>query len=90
MAFKTAYTHNGFTYNEAYIKAYMLLCDAKQMTVGLDIYPNEQCRKDNFAPLLRDSRVFEAQIGNWTGNPLENAYDKLQASGEFPNAVWNI
>lgn len=90
MALKTVYTYNGFAYNEAYIRACILSCDAKQMTVGLDIYPSEQCRKGNFLPLLRDSRVFKIDIEKWTGNPLQNAYDNLQQSGDFPNATWNV
>lgn len=89
MAFTTPYTHNGFTYPEAYCKTVVTSCDNKDLVVHVLVYANAACRNENFEPIIKVQHIINADLPEWQGNPVEGAYAKLEQSGLYPDATWN-
>lgn len=90
MAFRTPYTHNGFTYPEAYCKATIARLDTAQVVIKIFVYPNEACRTDNYTPIVEVFHVLDTDLDNWTANPIACCYSKLEAAGIYPDATWNV
>lgn len=90
MAFITPYEHNGFTFPEAYIKAIIENCDAQETKIKLLVYANLTCKTDGKDHIAELFKYFPSDLASWLGNPIEGVYNKLQASGEYPDATWNV
>lgn len=90
MAFKTSYTHLGYTYAEAYVKAYIAHCNTQVTRVCLNVYPNAAIRHAGHPPVAEIFIDFETSMSMQADNPLEYAYTKLEQSGLYPDATWNI
>ena len=90
MAFTSPCTHNGYTYPNAYYKATIARMDASHVVIRLEIYPDAACRKDGYAYLTEQLQVLPSDLDNWSVNPIEGCYSKLQASGIYPDATWNV
>lgn len=91
MAFKTELTINGRTYPEAYVKATVARSDATTTVLKLQAWETQALR-DAGVPSLNwatDLRVLDTTPVP-SDNPVAYGYNLLEASGEFPNATWNI
>ena len=96
MAFTTplTITTEGYskTYAEAYIKATVRLCTATNTVVQLQVWES-QAERIAGAPPIRydyDLRTFATELELQANNPIDYAYQLLQAGDEFTNATWNV
>lgn len=92
MAFITPLTAHGYTYPQAYIKAHIAHCDAQRTVVKLTVWPTQADRESGAEPVRYDSdlRQFPTDLELQSNNPIDYAYKSLEASGEFPDATWNV
>ena len=90
MAFKTSYTHLGYTYTEAYVKASIAHCNTQVTRVCLNVYPNADVRHAGYPPVAEVFMDFETSMSMQADNPVAYAYTLVQASGEFIDATWNV
>jgi len=92
MAFITPLEVAGRSYPAAYIKATIARCDNKQTVLKLQAWETRELREQGVPPLAWDSdlRSPETELDLQTANPVEYAYKLLEASGEFPEATWNV
>jgi hypothetical protein len=90
MAFITPYSHNGFTYPEAYCKAIVAYCDSKDLAIHVLVYADINCREGKFEPITKVQHILPSDLDAWQGNPVEGAYQKLEASQLYPAATWNV
>jgi len=91
MAFTTDLTVNGRTYPAAYVKATVARCDATTTVIKLQAWETQALREAGVPALNwpNDLQVLNtATIPS--DNPVAYGYNLLEASGEFPNATWNI
>lgn len=92
MAFVTQITNErGRVFNQAYIRAQVARCNKDSCIVVCEIWENDESRQQY--PMNPDSlftRIFPTNLNIVSNNPLEYAYNLLEASGEFPGATWNV
>ena len=91
MAFTTELTVNGRTYPTAYVKATVARSDATTTVLKLQAWETQELREQGVPSLLypNDLRVVDT-IDLPSANPVDYGYKLLEASGEFPDATWNI
>ena len=94
MAFTTTITdtHTRRTIEDAYCRAMIAKADSTHTTLLISVWESEEARHQNpdnpiIAPF---TRVFATELSLANSNPLDYGYKLLQASGEFPDATWNI
>ena len=92
MAFTTELSVNGRSYPAAYIKATIARCDNKQVVIKLEAWETQELREQKVTPLnwSNDLRSYETNLDLQAVNPVDYGYQLLEASGEFPEATWNI
>jgi len=92
MAFVTALAAHGYEYPTAYIKAHIEHCDAQRTVVKLTVWPTQAARDSGAEPVRYDSdlRQYKTDLVLQADNPVAYAYALVQASGEFPDATWNV
>ena len=92
MAFTTELSVNGRNYPAAYIKATVARCDNKQVVIKLEAWETQELREAGVTPLAwdRDLRSYETNLDLQAANPVDYGYKLLEASGEFPDATWNV
>ena len=92
MAIINSFTSNGYTYSQAYIKAHIMYCDAQRTVIKLTVWPTQADRTNGAEPVRYDSdlRQFPTDLQMQADNPIAYAYQLLEASGEFPEATWNV
>lgn len=91
MAFTTELTVNGRTYPTAYVKATVARSDATTTVLKLQAWETQELREQGVPslPYPNDLRVVDT-IDLPSANPVDYGYQLLEASGEFPEATWNI
>ena len=91
MAFTTELTVNGRTYPTAYVKATVARSDATTTVLKLQAWETQELREQGVPSLLypNDLRVL-ATADLPSANPVDYGYQLLEASGEFPEATWNV
>ena len=92
MAFLTPLTVNGRSYPSAYIKATIARCDTKQTFLKLQAWETQELREQDVPslPYPNDLRSYETNLDLQSVNPVDYGYKLLEASGEFPEATWNV
>lgn len=96
MAFTTPLTieTEGYskTYAAAYVKAELRLCTPQSTVVQLQVWESQAERVAGAPPLRYDNdlRTFATEFELQANNPVDYAYQLLQASNEFTNATWNV
>ena len=92
MAFLTPLEVAGRNYPAAYIKATIARCDTKQTVIKLQAWETTELREQGVPPLSWDSdlRSYETNLDLQSVNPVDYGYKLLEASGEFPEATWNV
>ena len=92
MAFLTPLTVNGRSYTSAYIKATIARCDTKQTVLKLQAWETQELREQDVPslPYPNDLRSYETNLDLQAANPVDYGYQLLEASGQFPDATWNI
>ena len=92
MAFTTELIVNGRTYSAAYIKATAVSCNINTTTIHLEVWETQSLRQDGVPSLIwpQSLRVLDTSMTLQADNPIEYAYNLLEASAEFPNATWNV
>ncbi len=92
MAFITPLEVAGRSYPKAYIKATIARCDTKQTVIRLEAWETQELREAGVTPLAwdRDLRSPQTELELQADNPVDYAYKLLEASGEFPEATWNV
>ena len=92
MAFLTPLEVAGRNYPAAYIKATIARCDNKQVVIRLEAWETQELREAGVTPLAwdRDLRSYETNLDLQAVNPVDYGYKLLEASGEFPEATWNV
>ena len=92
MAFLTPLEVAGRNYPAAYIKATIARCDNKQVVIKLAAWETQELREAGVTPLAwdRDLRSYETNLDLQAANPVDYGYKLLEASGEFPDATWNV
>ena len=92
MAFTTQITAHGYSYQAAYIKAHIAHCDAQRTVVRLTVWPTQADRENGAEPVRYDNdlRQYQTDLNLQANNPVAYAYTLVQASGEFPDATWNV
>ena len=92
MAFLTPLEVAGRNYPAAYIKATIARCDNKQVVIRLEAWETQELREAGVTPLAwdRDLRSYETNLDLQAVNPVDYGYKLLEASGEFPEASWNV
>ena len=91
MAFTTPLEVAGRNYLAAYIKATIARCDTKQTVIKLQAWETMELREQGVPslPYPDDLRVLDtADLPS--ANPVDYGYQLLEASGEFPDATWNV
>ena len=91
MAFLTPLEVAGRSYPSAYIKATIARCDTKQTVIKLQAWETMELREQGVPslPYPDDLRVLDtADLPS--ANPVDYGYQLLEASGEFPDATWNV
>ena len=91
MAFITPLEVAGRSYPSAYIKATIARCDTKQTVIKLQAWETMELREQGVPslPYPDDLRVLDtADLPS--ANPVDYGYQLLEASGEFPDATWNV
>ena len=92
MAFLTPLEVAGRSYPAAYIKATIARCDSNQVVIKLDAWETQGLREQKVPALnwSNDLRSYETNPDLQSVNPVDYAYKLLEASGEFPDATWNV
>lgn len=92
MAFLTPLEVAGRSYPAAYIKATIARCDNKQTIIKLEAWETQELREAGVTPLAwdRDLRSPQTELDLQAANPVDYGYKLLEASGEFPDATWNV
>lgn len=92
MAFLTPININGRDYESAYIKATLAKSSARQTVIFLEAWESQELRAAQVPSLpFPDNLVVVNDLQDLpNNNPVDYAYKLLEASGEFPEATWNI
>ena len=98
MAFTLPLTLNGELQAAAYIKATVAYADATKLVVKLTVWASQASRTNGKEPvpsnwlpsgfIEQPSLVPDMELV--ANNPVDYGYQLLEASGEFPDATWNI
>lgn len=98
MAFTLPLTLNGELQAAAYIKATVAYADATKLVVKLTVWASQASRTNGKEPvpsnwlpsgfIEQPSLVPDLELQ--ANNPVDYGYKLLEASGEFPDATWNI
>ena len=91
MAFLIPLEVAGRNYPAAYIKATIARCDATTTVIKLQAWETQALREAGVPALNwpNDLQVLNtATIPS--DNPVAYGYNLLEASGEFPDATWNV
>jgi len=98
MAFTLPLTLNGELQAAAYIKATVAYADATKLVVKLTVWASQASRTNGKEPvpsnwlpsgfIEQPSLVPDLELV--ANNPVDYGYQLLAASGEFPEATWNI
>ena len=91
MAFTTELSVNGRNYPAAYVKATVATSSAQQTVLKLQAWETQELREQDVPslPYPNDLRVVDtADLPS--ANPVDYGYQLLAASGEFPEATWNV
>ena len=91
MAFSTPLTVDGRSYPAAYVKVTVATSSAQQTVLKLQAWETQELREQGVPslPYPNDLRmVTTADLPS--ANPVDYGYQLLEASGEFPEATWNI
>ena len=98
MAFTLPLTLNGELQAAAYIKATVAYADATKLVVKLTVWASQASRTNGKEPvpsnwlpsgfIEQPSLVPDLELV--ANNPLDYGYKLLEASGEFPEATWNV
>jgi len=91
MAFLTPLTVNGRSYPAAYVKATVATSSAQQTVLKLQAWETQELREQDVPslPYPNDLRMLPT-VALPSANPVDYGYQLLEASGEFPEATWNI
>ena len=92
MAFLTPITANGRSYPAAYVKVTVARSSAQQTVLKLQAWETQELREQKVSPLnwSNDLRSYETNLDLQSVNPVDYGYKLLEASGEFPEATWNV
>ena len=92
MAFLTPLEVAGRNYPAAYIKATIARCDNKQVAIKLEAWETQALRQEGVPALNwpNDLRSLATNMDLQADNPIAYTYALLEASGEFPDATWNV
>ena len=92
MAFLTPLEVAGRNYPAAYIKVTIARCDSKQVVIKLEAWETQALRQEGVPALnwSNDLRSYETNLDLQSVNPVDYGYKLLEASGEFPEATWNV
>lgn len=92
MAFTTPLDVNGRSYANAYVKATLAKSSARQTVIFLEAWESQELRAAQVPSLpFPDNLVVVNDLQDLpNNNPVDYAYKLLEASGEFPEATWNI
>ena len=98
MAFTLPLTLNGELQAAAYIKATVAYADATKLVVKLTVWASQASRTNGKEPvpsnwlpsgfIEQPSLVPDMELV--ANNPVDYGYQLLEASGEFPDATWNV
>ena len=98
MAFTLQLTLNGEAQAAAYVKATIARCDSVSTVIKLLVWTSQASRTNGGEPVPSNwlpsdfnelpSLVTDLELV--ANNPVEYAYKLLEASGQFPDATWNI
>ena len=91
MAFTAPLVVAGRNYPTAYIKATVRFCDAGATIIQLHAWETQELRQEGVPQLVwdKDLRTFDT-VDLQAVNPVHYGYQLLEASGEFPEATWNV
>ncbi len=91
MAFLTELTINGRAYIAAYVKATVERSDATTTIIKLQAWETQALREAGVPPLSwnNDLRALTTATSP-SDNPVAYGYNLIEASDEFPDAVWNV
>ena len=91
MAFSTPLTVNGRSYPAAYVKVTVATSSAQQTVLKLQAWETQELREQDVPslPYPNDLRMLPT-VALPAANPVDYGYQLLEASGEFPEATWNI
>ena len=91
MAFTTELSVNGRNYPAAYVKATVATSSAQQTVLKLQAWETQELREQGVPslPYPNDLRVLDT-VDLPSANPVDYGYQLLAASGEFPEATWNV
>jgi len=92
MAFLTPLTVNGRSYPAAYVKVTVATSSAQNTVLKLQAWETQELREQGVPslPYPNDLRSYETNLDLQSVNPVDYGYKLLEASGEFPDATWNI
>jgi len=92
MAFLTPLEVAGRNYPSAYVKATIARCDSKQVVIKLEAWETQALRQEGVPALNwpNDLRSLATNMDLQAANPVDYGYKLLEASGEFPDATWNV
>ena len=98
MAFTLPLTLNGEPQAAAYVKATVAYADATKLVVKLTVWASQASRTNGKEPvpsnwlpsgfIEQPSLVPDLELV--ANNPVDYGYQLLEASGEFPEATWNV
>ncbi len=98
MAFTLPLTLNGELYTAAYVKAVVAHSDATVTVIKLEVWTSQASRANGGEPVpsnwLPTDFSEQPQLATVlelpNDNPVDYAYKLLEASGQFPDATWNV
>lgn len=92
MAFITPLTIAGRDYPAAYVKVTIARCDTTQTILLLHVWESQEVREQKVPSLnwADDVRSPKTELELQAANPVDYGYKLLEASGEFPEATWNV
>jgi hypothetical protein len=91
MALLTPLTVNGRSYPAAYVKATVATSSAQNTVLKLQAWETQELREQDVPslPYPNDLRML-LTVALPAANPVDYGYQLLEASGEFPDATWNV
>ena len=98
MAFTLPLTLNGELYTAAYVRAVVTGSDARITVVKLLVWTSQTSRTNGGEPVpsnwlptdFSEQPQFATIPDLQSNNPVDYAYQLLEASGMFPTATWNV
>ena len=98
MAFTLPLTLNGEPQAAAYVKATVAYANATKLVIKLTVWTSQSSRTNGKEPvpsnwlpsgfIEQPSLVPDLELV--ANNPVDYGYQLLEASGEFPDATWNV